>query len=338
MTDTSSTPDQTPPHSRDKDNRDIVTTYAFEVDKTLLGKSIARPWRRCVAQGIDLLFIAILSQLPSLILALLTSFAFLRASRRNNRNIQSTMAKRWLKFAGTGLLFIATVIIVEAMRSTEPPDETEGSVAQAIVYGLHLVGWNKCDGDFECLTRVADGAGEVFADAKVDRDDVEDHIEDFLYESTLSDDQQEEILARYLSAFDQAVAQMPTPPATTAGAKTITPTPAQLECDCEEKTYKPLLWLQGFSTDLGLGFGWAALYHSVFIAWFRGRTPGKKLFKIRVVKLDGSDFSLWDSFGRYGGYGAGFATGLLGFIQIYWDANRQAIQDKIAETVVIYEK
>lgn len=56
------------------------------------------------------------------------------------------------------------------------------------------------------------------------------------------------------------------------------------------------------------------------------------------MKLDGSDFSLWDSFGRYGGYGAGFATGLLGFIQVFWDSNRQAIQDKISETVVIYEK
>ena len=32
---------------------------------------------------------------------------------------------------------------------------------------------------------------------------------------------------------------------------------------------------------------------------------------------------------------AGLATGLLGFIQIYWDANRQAIHDKISATVVI---
>jgi hypothetical protein len=44
---------------------------------------------------------------------------------------------------------------------------------------------------------------------------------------------------------------------------------------------------------------------------------------------------LLDCFGRYGGYGAGFATGLLGFLQIYWDPNRQAIQDKISATVVI---
>ena len=38
---------------------------------------------------------------------------------------------------------------------------------------------------------------------------------------------------------------------------------------------------------------------------------------------------------RAGGYAAGVATGTLGFLQIYWDANRQAIHDKVAGTVVI---
>ena len=31
----------------------------------------------------------------------------------------------------------------------------------------------------------------------------------------------------------------------------------------------------------------------------------------------------------------GFATGLLGFAQIYWDSNRQAIHDRIVGTVVV---
>jgi hypothetical protein len=29
------------------------------------------------------------------------------------------------------------------------------------------------------------------------------------------------------------------------------------------------------------------------------------------------------------------ATGMIGFVQVLWDDNRQAIQDKIAHTVVI---
>ncbi|HBS43105.1 MAG TPA: hypothetical protein DEA26_10520 [Oceanospirillales bacterium] len=351
MTDISPTPEQTPPpgrdkDSREKDSRDIVTAYAFEVDKQLLGKPIARPWRRAVAQGIDLLFIAILSQLPSLLLALLTSFAFLRASRRNNHNIQSTLARRLLKFAGTVLLFITTVIIVEAIRDDEPSGDTENPVAQAVVYGLHTVARNQCSGDFECLSGVADGSGEAFAEAGVRRDDAEDHFNDFSDEPTLSDEQQAVLLTRYMAAFDQAAALQAATPDTPSVFLSNTPpdsadtssAAAQPGCNCADSTYLTLKWLQELIAGLGQGIGWAALYHSVFIAWFRGRTPGKKLLRIRVVKLDGSDFSLWDSFGRYGGYGAGFATGLLGFVQVFWDANRQAIQDKIAETVVIYEK
>ncbi|MFL5538676.1 MAG: hypothetical protein ACJ8J0_06765, partial [Longimicrobiaceae bacterium] len=34
-------------------------------------------------------------------------------------------------------------------------------------------------------------------------------------------------------------------------------------------------------------------------------------------------------------YAAGLFTGLTGYMQVYWDRNRQAIQDKISETVVI---
>ena len=99
-----------------------------------------------------------------------------------------------------------------------------------------------------------------------------------------------------------------------------------------------IAWAKGLVADLGLGFGWAALYYSVFTAWFNGKTPGKRLMNIRVLKLNGDGLSLWESFGRYGGYGAGLATGLLGFMQIYWDPNRQAIQDKISETLVIHDK
>ncbi|ABV36333.1 RDD domain containing protein [Shewanella sediminis HAW-EB3] len=109
----------------------------------------------------------------------------------------------------------------------------------------------------------------------------------------------------------------------------------KLDEDDAEGEYSLISWAKGILNDLGLGFGWAAFYFTVFTAWFDGQTLGKKLFRIRVIQLDGTGLSLWDAFGRYGGYGAGFATGLLGFLQIYWDANRQAIQDKISATVVV---
>ncbi len=328
------------PTQRPKDNRDIVTRFAFEVDQQLLGKSIARPWRRGIAQCIDFVLIAILSQLPSIILAILTSFAFLRASRRNNPNISSSKAKGWLRFTGTGLLFLATLIVVEALRTEPEPVESEGTVAQAIVYGLNLVAWEKCQAGTDCRLKLAANVGESLAESQADRDTVEEHLTNFLDARDLSAEQEEQLLAAYLSAFDQSLTKLAAttePPNGLSTDQTENTSTSQSPPDAAEKSYRPLAWAEGFAGDLGLGFGWAALYHSVFIAWFRGRTPGKKLIKIRAVKLDGSAFSLWDSFGRYGGYGAGFATGLLGFIQIYWDANRQAIQDKIAETVVIKE-
>ncbi|MCO4798514.1 MAG: RDD family protein [Colwelliaceae bacterium] len=94
-------------------------------------------------------------------------------------------------------------------------------------------------------------------------------------------------------------------------------------------------WGKGVIDDLGLSFGWAAFYFTIFTALWNGQTPGKKTLKIKVIQLDGTPLSISDSFGRYGGYAAGLATGFLGFLQIYWDPNRQAIHDKISSTIVI---
>jgi len=89
--------------------------------------------------------------------------------------------------------------------------------------------------------------------------------------------------------------------------------------------------------DLGLGFGWGALYMTITHAWWRGTSVGKKLFRIRVVMIDKRPLNWWLSFERAGGYAAGLATGLLGFAQVFWDPNRQAIHDKVSETMVIQD-
>jgi hypothetical protein len=94
-------------------------------------------------------------------------------------------------------------------------------------------------------------------------------------------------------------------------------------------------WLWNLIDDLGLGFGWGALYMTVTHAWWKGSSLGKKLFRIRVVMIDKRPLNWWLSFERAGGYAAGIATGLLGFAQIFWDPNRQAIHDKVSETFVI---
>ncbi|HEV3050665.1 MAG TPA: RDD family protein, partial [Longimicrobium sp.] len=96
--------------------------------------------------------------------------------------------------------------------------------------------------------------------------------------------------------------------------------------------------ITGFLDELGLGFGWTGLYFTAFMALWRGQTPGKKMLGVRVVRLNGQPMTLWTSFERFGGYAAGLVTGLLGFVQVFWDRNRQMIHDKIVETVVVRDR
>lgn len=110
----------------------------------------------------------------------------------------------------------------------------------------------------------------------------------------------------------------------------------ELEEEVEEGPGLMVL-LRSFIEDMGLGLGWFGLYFTATTAMWHGRTPGKRVFGIRVISLTGKPIGWWAAFERFGGYAAGFATGLLGFLQIFWDDNRQAIHDKIAVTVVIRE-
>jgi uncharacterized RDD family membrane protein YckC len=87
--------------------------------------------------------------------------------------------------------------------------------------------------------------------------------------------------------------------------------------------------------------GFAAFFLVYFTIWprlLRGRTPGKALLGLRVARLDGKPLSLWDAFGRAGGYGASISMLALGFIEALWDANRQTVHDRIAGTVVVIAK
>ncbi len=114
---------------------------------------------------------------------------------------------------------------------------------------------------------------------------------------------------------------------------------ARLESDlAEARKPRPVRWrdeVVKVLNRLASGFGWAAVYFTLLPFWWQGQTVGKKLMRLRVVELTGKPLSLITSFGRYGGYAAGLATGGIGFLQVLWDPNRQAVQDKLAHTVVV---
>jgi len=93
--------------------------------------------------------------------------------------------------------------------------------------------------------------------------------------------------------------------------------------------------LNRIADALGASFGWGIVYFSLLPALWNGQTLGKKFLRLRAVELTGKPMTVMRSLKRYGGYAAGMATGGLGFTQLLWDANRQAIQDRTAHTVVI---
>jgi len=66
-----------------------------------------------------------------------------------------------------------------------------------------------------------------------------------------------------------------------------------------------------------------------------GRTLGKWISRTQVVSLTSERMGLWQSIERALGYGAAILEGGLGFMQFFWDRNRQCAQDRLAETIVV---
>ncbi|MDQ3395604.1 MAG: RDD family protein [Bacteroidota bacterium] len=79
----------------------------------------------------------------------------------------------------------------------------------------------------------------------------------------------------------------------------------------------------------------AFVYFSIFTWKWQGQTLGKRLMKIKIVKLNGTPISFWNSLERASGYTASAAILFLGFFQYFWDRNAQTTHDKITETIVV---
>jgi len=82
-------------------------------------------------------------------------------------------------------------------------------------------------------------------------------------------------------------------------------------------------------------FGTAALYFTFFASGRRRSTPGKRLLRTQVVKLDGEPLTMWESFERFGGYFASAGTFGLGLLDFWREPNRRLAHDRLSNTVVI---
>ncbi len=82
------------------------------------------------------------------------------------------------------------------------------------------------------------------------------------------------------------------------------------------------------------------LYHLLWETFWDGRSPGKAVMKLRVVKLDGSKPAFSNFFIRWllRIIDIGFTSGALGLVTILFNGKGQRLGDIAATTTVITEK
>ena len=318
--------------SASKETKEIVTPFAFSINEQVVGLPLASPLRRGIAILVDALLVTLTAKLSIALVSLIASAAIFTASSSKYLPIR----RNWIRYliriiAGIG--FVITLLIglaeladisdsdfidrknvtpaqletVEAYRDKTSADCDTDCIRSALVEA-QLAAPELFEGEFDTMDNDAIDAYHDF------------YVSIFLLGLLGDESEATEILV------NGGVDTVQLDSLSDAG---------QEDSDESGAVVGIIAWAKAILADLGLGFGWAAVYFTVFPVLWRGQTPGKKLCNIRVLALNGNYLNLWDAFGRYGGYGAGFATGLLGFIQIYWDPNRQAIHDKISGTVVI---
>lgn len=252
------------------------------------------------------------------------------------------------------LAIVSNIVYLATETDTKQSDSQELSVIEAVATGYAAIAVINCQ-DADCWAPYIDRLIEVRLN-NIDKDTestpkrlVDEMLDDLLEDTELAASEVAKLRAMFSDRFELVSLEIEEQAQQLESEEPLESTELQELQEAKEleqsqereiaattsSARSPLAWFYGLLNDLGLGFGFSAVYFSCFTAWFSGQTLGKKLLKIQVIQLDNTPLSLWDAFGRYGGYGAGLATGLLGFFQIYWDFNRQAIQDKIASTVVI---
>ena len=303
------------------ETREVITPYAFKIDNALLGIPLATPLKRALAIVIDVALIFVAAKLSATLIAFVAAMAFYKGTAQQYLPKMSSVWRRILKIMAASILFVSALAVLSIGIDYLEDDNSEiGSVIQGVKIEdeIQLTESEKHRVN-AYLIKVVDERCEQSC-----QQNALDNLIRQVPKLAEMDDLQSPQLARALLQLLVLSENNEI-----KSAQLIEEKPAQTT------TNSILQWGKGIIQDLGLGFGWAAVYFTLFSLLWRGQTPGKKVCNIRVVALNGEPLGLLDCFGRYGGYGAGFATGLLGFLQVYWDPNRQAIQDKISATVVI---
>ncbi|MCL1090451.1 RDD family protein [Shewanella profunda] len=350
-----------------KDPKTMVTPKAFTIAEAVLYTPLATPLKRALAIMIDGLLITVLAeQMDWMFVLLVVGIIFIeKRSRKFGRLLKWGLYALMLAF----MLLTTADNLFNFNGSDDTNDvlaEQQSVLGKQIITSLPaLISLSLCD-NYDCGKVQIQSLREAIASDSVSKGMAENERREMVLETLVtsglpaadSAKLRAEVLDGTLWPVITSQAELTTTDSlpeplkpnqvirpTESLQSTVTDTAKvtssqssrikSVDDKDESTSHSVVAWIKGFMSDMGLGFGWAAFYFTVFTARFDGQTLGKKILGIRVIQLDGASISLWAAFGRYGGYAAGFTTGLLGFIQIFWDANRQGIQDKISSTVVI---
>jgi uncharacterized RDD family membrane protein YckC len=309
-----------------KETREIVTPYAFHVDPELLGVPLASPLRRGVAMAIDGLIVLGLAKAS--LMVMVPVLAYLMWLRVKAQKYVQVFLLLLVGFVAVGSAEYAPEILFDAPETAASGKEL--NVETSVQIGLSGVAISNESCHDGCVAKELKSVRRMMQKNLIDRAMATDVMTGLLEGSQLSQERRTQMLEEVLKHYPMSEAQV----AAVSDVKQQLPvTEAWYIPDPETKSI--MEWVKGVLQDLGIGFGWAVFYFTALVGWTNGQTIGKKLCQIRIVRLGGGSLDLWQAFSRQGGYGAGFATGLLGFLQIFWDPNRQAIQDKGSGTVVI---
>ncbi len=314
-----------PPADRPKPSRGeprFVTAEPLSVAPALVGRRLAEPGRRAGALAIDLLLLALLANLG-----------------------------RW-GLAAALLVLAWQVYLALGAEGARPV--VARVVAAVLVLGALLLVWAELrpasDGSWQREARQAERRAqalridpEAAASAASAADEARQAVSRAVAEAG-GGDNAARLAAQAVETALRAASRLPdVSGASAASAAEGDSREVQLDAALAElrrlrQDYHPPRWTDQIESgvrDLARGFGWGIVYFSLLPAFWQGRTVGKALLGLRIVELSGRPLTPLRTLKRYGGYAAGLATGGLGFVQVLWEPNRQALHDKAAHTVVL---
>jgi len=340
-----------------RDVKSILTKTAFNIPPHLIGRSLATPKRRLAALTTDFLLASILSEFSGINLLIVVSIAFILPSFVKS-------LKRKLKRKTRIVLLISGIILLIGYMGTMVgkglidryiiPIETGkfNSVEDSIAVGK-VLGKITFEMEKDTTAELKESIDEleqteigqkILSSLKIkkaiepdslhakNKELIKNFATAYIYEDSLT-------LAQYWSPMKDLIAGetlQKKNETLTLLSENIDSLETVIEDQAEQLSDPSFGYIvKAAMNDIGFSFGWYAFYFIFCWFLFDGKSPGKKLFHIQIIRMNGHDLKLWYCFERFAGYAAGVATGLLGFLQIYWDDNRQCIHDKIASTVVI---